>query len=130
MTSSLIRKANANEAEERSKNLFWFNLRNFLKNRYPSSTKRTVGTTFSEVLEYAQITVEKASTNESIIEVCRVNLCSKQIRKMWPESLHKYLPAEPVPVKRQRNSKGKVVLPTITAPSQLKTRLVNNLLEK
>ena len=84
MTSSLIRKANANEAEERSKNLFWFNLRNFLKNRYPSSTKRTVGTTFSEVLEYAQITVEKASTNESIIEVCRVNLYSKQIRKKIP----------------------------------------------
>ena len=55
---------------------------------------------------------------------------SKQIRRMWPESLHKYLPAEPVPVKRQKNSHGKLVLPTITAPSQLKTRLVNNLLEK
>ena len=67
-----------------SKNLFWFNLRNFLKNRYPSSTKRTVGTTFSEVLEYAQIIVEKASRKESIIEFCRVNLCSKQIRKKIP----------------------------------------------
>ena len=55
---------------------------------------------------------------------------SKQIRLMWPESLHKYLPAEPVPVKRQKDSKGKLVLPSITAPSQLQTRLVNNLLEK
>ena len=55
---------------------------------------------------------------------------SKQIRQMWPESLHKYLPTEPIPVKRQKNSQGKLVLPTITAPSQLKTRLVNNLLEK
>ena len=55
---------------------------------------------------------------------------SKQIRKMWPESLHKYLPTEPVPIKRQKNSKGKLVLPTIAVPSQLKTRLVNNLLEK
>jgi len=55
---------------------------------------------------------------------------SKQIRKMWPESLHKYLPTEPVLIKRERNSKGKLVLPTITAPAQLNTRLVNNLLEK
>ena len=55
---------------------------------------------------------------------------SKQIRQMWPESLHKYLPYEPVPVKRQRNSKDKADLPIITAPSQLNTRLVNNLLEK
>ena len=43
--------------------------------------KNIVGTTFSEVVEYAQIIVEKASTNESIIEFCRVNLCSKQTRK-------------------------------------------------
>ena len=43
--------------------------------------KKVVGTTFSEVLEYAQIIVEKASTKESIIEFCRVNLCSKQTRK-------------------------------------------------
>ena len=55
---------------------------------------------------------------------------SKQIRQMWPESLHEYLPKEPEPVKRQRNSKNKEDLPIITAPSQLNTRLVNNLLEK
>tara|TARA_Y100000310_G_scaffold338038_1_gene426633 strand:+ start:59 stop:619 length:561 start_codon:yes stop_codon:yes gene_type:complete len=55
---------------------------------------------------------------------------SKQIRQMWPESLHKYLPKEPDPVKRQRNSKDKEDLPTITAPLQLNTRLVNNLLEE
>ena len=55
---------------------------------------------------------------------------SKQIRKMWPESLHKYLPKEPEPVKRTRNPKDKEDLPTITAPSQLNTRLVNNLLEE
>ena len=55
---------------------------------------------------------------------------SKQIRQMWPESLHKYLPKEPDSVKRQRNSKDKEDLPIITAPLQLNTRLVNNLLEK
>ena len=43
--------------------------------------KKKVGITFREVLEYAQIIVEKASTKESIIEFCRVNLCSKQTRK-------------------------------------------------
>ena len=46
--------------------------------------KKVVGTTFSEVLEYAQIIVEKASTKESIIEFCLVNLYSKQIRKKIP----------------------------------------------
>ena len=65
-----------------------------------------------------------------ITDTFDVTTGSKQIRRMWPESLHKYLPAEPVPVKRQKNSQGKLVLPTIIAPSQLKTRLVNNLLEK
>ena len=43
--------------------------------------KKVAGTIFSEVVEYAQIIVEKASTKESIIEFCRVNLCSKQTRK-------------------------------------------------
>ena len=46
--------------------------------------KNIVGTTFSEVVEYAQIIVEKASTKESIIEFCRVNLYSKQTRKKIP----------------------------------------------
>ena len=53
---------------------------------------------------------------------------SKQIREMWPESLHKYLPKEPERKKREKVSKED--LPIITAPSQLQTRLVNNLLEK
>ena len=46
--------------------------------------KKTIGMAFREVLEYAQIIVEKASRKESIIEFCRVNLCSKQIRKKIP----------------------------------------------
>ena len=53
---------------------------------------------------------------------------SKQIREMWPESLHKYLPKEPERKKREKVSKED--LPIITAPSELKTRLVNNLLEE
>ena len=33
MVSFLMRKANPNEVEEKSKNLFLFNLKNFLKNK-------------------------------------------------------------------------------------------------
>ena len=77
-----------------------------------------------------EINKEKREMDIFISDTFEVTTGSKQIRKMWPESLHKYLPAEPIPIKRQKNSKGKVVLPTVTAPSQLKTRLVNNLLEK
>ena len=88
-------------------------------------------TEVADIIEREQeIKKEKREMDIFISDTFEVTTGSKQIRRMWPESLHKYLPAEPVPVKRQRNSKGKVVLPTITAPSQLKTRLVNNLLEK
>ena len=77
-----------------------------------------------------EIKKEKREMDIFISDTFEVTTGSKQIRRMWPESLHKYLPAEPVPAKRQKNSQGKLVLPTIIAPSQLKTRLVNNLLEK
>ena len=85
----------------------------------------------ADIIEREQeIKKEKREMDIFITNTFDTTAGSKQIRKMWPESLHKYLPTEPIPVKRQRNSKGKIVLPTITAPSQLKTRLVNNLLEK
>ena len=85
----------------------------------------------ADIIEREQeIKKEKREMDIFISDTFDMTAGSKQIRRMWPESLHKYLPAEPVPVKRQKNSQGKVVLPTITAPSQLNTRLVNNLLEK
>ena len=88
-------------------------------------------TEVASIIEREQeIKKEKREMEIFISDTFEVTTGSKQIRRMWPESLHKYLPAEPVPVKRQKNSQGKLVLPTITAPSQLKTRLVNNLLEK
>ena len=88
-------------------------------------------TEVADIIEREQeIKKEKREMDIFISDTFDMTAGSKQIRKMWSESLHKYLPAEPVPVKRQKNSQGKLVLPTITAPSQLKTRLVNNLLEK
>ena len=93
---------------------------------YPSLYSEVAG-----IIEREQeIKKEKREMDIFITNTFDITAGSKQIRKMWPESLHKYLPAEPIPVKRQKNSQGKLVLPTITAPSQLKTRLVNNLLEK
>ena len=88
-------------------------------------------TEVADIIEREQeIKKEKREMDIFISNTFDLTTGSKQIRRMWPESLHKYLPTEPVPVKRQKNSQGKLVLPTIAAPSQLKTRLVNNLLEK
>ena len=85
----------------------------------------------ADIIEREQeIRKEKQEMDNFISRTFDRTTGSKQIRQMWPESLHKYLPKEPEPVKRQRNSKDKEDLPTITAPSQLKTRLVNNLLEE
>ena len=85
----------------------------------------------ASIIEREQVIKKEKKEMDNFIEnTFNITTGSKQIRRMWPESLHKYLPAEPVPVKRQRDSKGKIVLPTVTAPSQLQTRLVNNLLER
>ena len=104
--------------------------------RAPTSGKEyivypSLYTEVAAIIEREQeIKKEKREMDIFISDTFDMTAGSKQIRRMWPESLHKYLPAEPVPVKRQENSQGKLVLPTITEPSQLKTRLVNNLLEK
>lgn len=85
----------------------------------------------ADIIEREQaIKKEKKEMDNFISQSFDRTTGSKQIRKMWPESLHKYLPKEPEPVKRTRNPKDKEDLPAITAPSQLKTRLVNNLLEE
>jgi hypothetical protein len=57
---------------------------------------------------------------------------SLQLRKVWPEALHKYLPNEPIKLERKiRNAvTGKLVKsPDPIVPESLKTRLTTNLLE-
>ena len=49
--SDLVRKAKPNDNEEKNKNLNWFNLKNFLKNRYPSNKKKHAGIELRDVLE-------------------------------------------------------------------------------
>ena len=83
----------------------------------------------ADIIEREQeIKKEKKEMDNFISSSFERTTGSKQIREMWPESLHKYLPKEPERKKREKVSKED--LPIITAPSQLQTRLVNNLLEK
>ena len=83
----------------------------------------------ADIIEREQeIKKEKREMDNFISSSFERTTGSKQIREMWPESLHKYLPKEPERKKKEKVSKED--LPIITAPSQLQTRLVNNLLEK
>tara|TARA_Y100001951_G_C11265909_1_gene255507 strand:+ start:188 stop:811 length:624 start_codon:yes stop_codon:yes gene_type:complete len=54
---------------------------------------------------------------------------SLQLRKIWPESLHKYLPTEPIKIPKQSRSKVKNTTVDPAIPTSLNTRLTTNLLE-
>ena len=56
---------------------------------------------------------------------------SLQLRKTWPEYLHKYLPPEPVKIPRKTKGKGtkKVEEDKPAIPDSFQTRLTENLLE-
>ena len=68
---------------------------------------------------------EKDAMEDYLRETTESNKGSLQLKKIWPEVFHKYLPAEPV--KLPRKSKPKVVNPEV--PDFLKVRLTTNLLE-
>jgi hypothetical protein len=51
---------------------------------------------------------------------------SLQLRKVWPASLHKYLPPEPT---KNTTKSIKASAPQFTSPTFLNTRLTNNLIE-
>jgi len=73
---------------------------------------------------------EKATFSAYLTNTTEMYTGSLQLRKVWPESLHKYLPAEPIRVIRKRQAKEKkveVVNPAL--PDSLGTRLTINLLE-
>jgi len=50
---------------------------------------------------------------------------SLQLKKVWPEHLHKYLPAEPIKI----GKKAKPIIQNPDVPTFLKERLTTNLLE-
>ena len=75
---------------------------------------------------------EKTAFQAYLTETTNMYKGSLQLRKVWPESLHKYLPAESTNLvhRRKKVSANKVVKPADpVAPTFLNTRLTTNLLE-
>jgi len=75
---------------------------------------------------------EQREQKEYLDKTTQMYTGSLQLRKVWPEALHKYLPAEPA--KRERKIRnavtGKLVKnPDPVVPESLKTRMTTNLLE-
>lgn len=54
---------------------------------------------------------------------------SLQLRKVWPPSLHKYLPVEVKRTRTPRTKKEKIGNPDPTVPSSIQSRMTSNLLE-
>ena len=75
--------------------------------------------------EILKLRKEKEEMKDYLIQTMRKYTGSKQLKKVWDESLHKYLPAEPVKGPR----KAKVEPETVPTPDFLKTRMTTNLLE-
>ena len=73
--------------------------------------------------------IEKEKMNSYLVETTTKYTGSLQLRKVWPETLHKYLPAEPVKISRPKPAKN-VIAPDPRVPTTLKTRLTTNLLEE
>ena len=76
----------------------------------------------NDILKYQE---ERGSMKDYLQETTRMYKGSLQLRKVWDESLHKYLPPEPVKVKRKKADE-KVAPDT---PTFLKERMTTNLLE-
>jgi len=76
--------------------------------------------------------IEKAELQKFLHDTTYKYSGSLQLRKIWPEAFHKYLPVEPAPVPRAKRG-SKVPNPNVPAdpetPTFLKTRLTTNLLE-
>lgn len=74
---------------------------------------------------------EKKEQSDYLIQTTNRETGSLQLRKTWPEYLHKYLPPEPVKLPRKTTGKGtkKVEVDKPVAPESFHTRLTENLLE-
>ena len=72
--------------------------------------------------------IEKQKMSEYLVNTTNKYTGSRQLRKIWEPSLHKYLPKEPIRVPKQKSAK-KVSTPDPVAPTFLKNRMTTNLLE-
>ena len=77
--------------------------------------------------EILKLNKEKADMSNYLADTTRRYKGSIQLRKVWPESLHKYLPPEPVKIPKK--SKEKINKDDPEIPNHLTHRLTENLLE-
>ena len=73
--------------------------------------------------------IEKQKMDDYLRATIKKYTGSLQLRKVWPEVFHKYLPPEPVKVSKPKLASNKISIPDPTVPTTLKTRLTTNLLE-
>lgn len=89
---------------------------------YPGNLDIRLGPRAAELCEEIMVlNAEKRKMEEFIDTTTKQYSGSLQLRKVWPESLHKYLPTEAT------KSKTKII--KATAPDFLNARLTNNLIE-
>tara|TARA_R110002020_G_scaffold133997_2_gene299008 strand:- start:554 stop:1183 length:630 start_codon:yes stop_codon:yes gene_type:complete len=77
--------------------------------------------------EILKLQIEKSQMSNYLADTTRRYKGSIQLRKVWPESLHKYLPPEPVKIPKK--SKEKISKDDPEIPDHLTHRLTENLLE-
>ena len=77
--------------------------------------------------EKLKLNKEKAEMSNYLADTTRRYKGSIQLRKVWPESLHKYLPPEPVKIPKK--SKEKINKDDPEIPNHSTHRLTENLLE-
>jgi hypothetical protein len=68
---------------------------------------------------------ERTELEQYLYKTTKNNQGSIKLRKVWPEHLHKYLPAEPIKI----GKKAKPIIQNPDVPTFLKERLTTNLLE-
>ena len=103
-------------------------------NQTPENTldERLWGITEQLCKDMLALRAEQQEQREYLDKTTQMYTGSLQLRKVWPEALHKYLPNEPTkPERKIRNAvTGKLVKsPDPVVPESLKTRMTTNLLE-
>ena len=103
-------------------------------NQTPENTldERLWGITEQLCKDMLDLRAEQEEQKQYLDRTTQMYTGSLQLRKAWPEALHKYLPNEPVkPERKIRNAvTGKLVKsPDPVVPESLKTRMTTNLLE-
>ena len=79
--------------------------------------------------EILKLNKEKAEMSNYLADTTRRYKGSVQLRKIWPESLHKYLPPEPIKITKSNKPKEKITTNDPEIPDHLTHRLTENLLE-